>query len=128
MPLYGHEMDESLDPITAGLGFGVKLKAGDFIGKDALIQIQQSPVARKRVGLQLEGRRIAREGTQVFRDDQSIGEITSGTFSPTLQKPIAMAYLTADNAEVGTPVEVDLRGQRVSAEVCDLPFYRRTDR
>lgn len=127
MPLYGHEMDESVDPITAGLGFGVKLKAGDFIGKDALIEIKQSPVARKRVGLRLEGRRIAREGASVFHSHQGIGEVTSGTFSPTLQKPIAMAYLTADYAEVGTWVEMDLRGQRVRAEVCDLPFYCRAD-
>ena len=128
MPLYGHEMDESVDPITAGLGFGVKLKAGNFIGKDALVQIKQSPLARKRVGLKVEGRRIAREGVQVFQNNQPIGEVTSGTFSPTLQQPIAMAYLSVDAASAGANVEVDLRGQRINATICDLPFYRRADR
>ncbi|MCA9074406.1 MAG: glycine cleavage system aminomethyltransferase GcvT [Planctomycetaceae bacterium] len=127
MPLYGHEMDECIDPLTAGLGFGVKLRVGDFIGKTALTRIQQGPFARKRVGLRLEGRRIAREGAEVLQDEVPIGQVTSGTYSPTLGMPIAMAYLTLETANPGNTVEVDLRGQRVNAVVCDLPFYRRRD-
>ncbi len=125
MPLYGHEMDESVDPLTAGLSFGVKLNAGDFIGRDALRQIHQHPLGQKRVGLGIEGRRIAREGAYVFVGDEQAGVVTSGTFSPTLERTIAMAYVSTAFATVGTRLEVDLRGQRVSAQVVDLPFYKR---
>ncbi len=126
MPLYGHEMDETTDPLTAGLGFGVKLKAGDFIGKEALLHIAQQPLEKQRVGLRLNGRRIAREGAQVFAENGQVGVVTSGTFSPTLEQPIAMAYVSTDVSDIGTAVQVDLRGQRVAAEIVDLPFYKRS--
>ena len=77
------------------------------------------------MGLKLEGRRIGREGADVFSGDTRVGEVTSGTFSPTLQEAIAMAYVDPGAAEVGTAVEVDVRGKRVAAEVVKLPFYRR---
>ncbi len=125
MPLYGHEMDENLDPLTAGLGFGVKLKAGEFIGKEALQEIKANPRGRLRVGLILEGRRIAREGASVFAGDQQVGEVTSGTFSPTLEQPIAMAYVSTDHASLNARLEVDLRGQLIPVEVVALPFYKR---
>ena len=79
----------------------------------------------KRVGLKLEGRRIGREGAEVFSGETRVGEVTSGTFSPTLELAIAMAYLDPASAEVGTALEVDIRGKRVAAEVVKLPFYRR---
>ena len=126
MPLYGHEMDESVDPLKAGLGFGVKLKAGQFIGKAALLEILSNPKETRRVGLVLAGRRIAREGAAVFAGDQEIGKVTSGTFSPTLERPIAMAYVPSGHSSPGTRLEVDLRGQRIPAEVVALPFYKRT--
>lgn len=125
MPLYGHELDESIDPLTAGLAFGVRLNAGDFIGKEALIRVKQSPTGRKRVGLRLDGRRIAREGAAIYHGDEYVGRVTSGTFSPTLEQSIAMAYVSVDRSQRGARLEVDLRGKRVPAEIVPLPFYSR---
>lgn len=126
MPLYGHELDASIDPLTAGLGFAVKLDAADFIGKQALQELRNSPTGRKRIGLTIAGRRIAREGAELFDGDELIGHVTSGTFSPTLEKPIAMGYVRDSHAAVGTAVEIDIRGRRESAEVGPLPFYKRS--
>lgn len=124
MPLYGHELSESIDPISAGLSFAVKLDAKDFIGKAALLAKPQPPV-KQRVGLVLAGRRIAREGAQVLAGQVGIGEVTSGTFSPTLEKPIAMAYLERAAAIFDANVDVDIRGQSERATIIKLPFYRR---
>ena len=125
MPLYGHELNEAIDPLTAGLSFGVKLKAGDFLGKEALLRINQDSPARQRIGLKLEGRRIAREQAQILRDDEEIGTVTSGTFSPTLQTSIAMGYVPVEFATPETQLTVDIRGQRIPAVVTPLPFYSR---
>jgi aminomethyltransferase len=125
MPLYGHEMNESTDPFTAGLSFGVKLKAGDFIGKEALIKTSQRDDLKVRVGLQLDGRRIAREDIEVYRGKQLAGHVTSGTFSPTLQKSIAMAYVDNNCSAVGTEFNVNIRGNEYPAKVVALPFYKR---
>lgn len=124
MPLYGHELSESIDPISAGLSFAVKLQEKDFIGKAALVAKPQPPV-KQRVGLVLAGRRIAREGAQVLAGQVGIGEVTSGTFSPTLEKPIAMAYLERAAAIFDANVDVDIRGQSERATIIKLPFYRR---
>ncbi len=125
MPLYGHELDESIDPLTAGLGFAVKLDSADFIGKSALVAAKQTGTTKKRIGLVLEGRRIAREGATVLNEGEAVGEVTSGTFSPTLEKPIAMAYVQPGCSAVGTKLTVDIRGKSISADVIKLPFYRR---
>lgn len=125
MPLYGHELNEQIDPLTAGLGFAVKLHAGDFVGKEALLKISESEIPLQRVGLEVSGRRIAREHAAVMHDAQQVGEVTSGTFSPTLQKAIAMAYVPPALSGVGQTLEVDIRGRTAPAEVVDLPFYRR---
>lgn len=126
MPLYGHELLEDIDPLTAGLSFAVKLNKSDFIGRDALAAIRAAGISRTRVGLVLEGRRIAREHAGILEGDQMIGEVTSGTFSPTLQQTIAMGYVQTPLAKVGTVLSVDLRGTRVPAQVVALPFYRRS--
>jgi aminomethyltransferase len=125
MPLYGHELDESIDPFTAGLAFGVRLDAGEFIGKPALVSAKAKSDRLRRVGLQLAGKRIAREGALVFVGDKQVGHVTSGTFSPTLEKSIAMAYVPAGQATAGTNLTVDIRGQREPATVVKLPFYKR---
>lgn len=125
MPLYGHELDETIDPLTAGLDFAVKLSKPEFIGRDALQQRKDGGLERRRIGLQLTGRRIAREGAAVFSGDTEVGIVTSGTFSPTLERPIAMAYVDAECAENENALEVDIRGQRVEAEIVPLPFYKR---
>jgi len=132
MPLYGHEIDEQTDPLSAGLGFAVKLDKGDddervgrFIGQDALQRIARDGPKQKLVGLGLDGRRSARQGMQIRRGGTVVGRVTSGCLSPTLDRPIAMAFVDAALAEAGTEVEVDLRGTTVAARVEPLPFYRR---
>lgn len=125
MPLYGHELSEEVDPISAGLSFAVNFKDRSFIGDEALLIMKsQTPVLR-RVGLKLAGRRAAREGAQVLdADGRSVGQVTSGTFSPTLQTPIAMAYMAAESSSPGSAVTVDIRGSKVEAQVVALPFYK----
>lgn len=125
MPLYGHELNEDTDPLTAGLDFAVKLEAADFIGRDALKKFAQSPTGKVRVGLELEGKRIAREGAGILSSDESVGEVTSGTFSPTLLKAIAMGYVDTAVSATGSEVEIDIRGKRHAARVVKLPFYKR---
>ncbi|MFI1357724.1 glycine cleavage system aminomethyltransferase GcvT [Streptomyces sp. NPDC020898] len=130
MPLYGHELSLSLTPFDAGLGRVVKFdKAGDFVGRAALREAaerasQEPP--RVLVGLVAEGRRVPRAGYPVVADGQVIGEVTSGAPSPTLGKPIAMAYVDAAHSAPGTPgVGVDIRGSHEPYEVVALPFYKR---
>lgn len=125
MPLYGHEMDENVDPFTAGLAFGVKLGKGHFIGNEALEACSKRDDLPKRVGLELAGKRIAREGAGLVKGGKAIGHVTSGTFSPTLEKGIAMGYVTREFAEPGTALDVDIRGRTEPARVVPLPFYRR---
>ncbi|MEZ6049023.1 MAG: glycine cleavage T C-terminal barrel domain-containing protein [Planctomycetaceae bacterium] len=79
----------------------------------------------KRVGLELEGKRIAREGSTIHLGSEQVGEVTSGTFSPTLQKSISMGYIKAELAEIGQEVEIDIRGKRNGARIVPLPFYKR---
>lgn len=125
MPLYGHEISEQTNPFEAGLGFACHLSGYDFPGRDALLAIQGKPLARRRVGFELEGRRAARDECSVFRGDEEIGITTSGTFAPTLEKSVAIGYVASEYAEPGTSVEIDIRGRRVAAVVVELPFYRR---
>ena len=123
MPLYGHELSEQIDPISAGLGWAVDLSK-DAIGIGALKRIAESGPKRKLVGLELEGRRIARQGTPVVKNGQVIGEVTSGTFGPTVQKSIAMAFVDAAESTLGNEVAVDLKGTLNPARVVNLPFYK----
>lgn len=125
MPLYGHELNEATDPFTAGLNFAVHLNKAEFVGQTALAAIAAQPTPRVRVGLSLESRRIAREETPVYLGDRLVGTVTSGTFSPTLEQSIAMAYVDRDVAGLGTALEVDLRGRREAATIVGLPFYKR---
>ncbi len=125
MPLYGHELTEEIDPFQAGLDWAVKMDKGDFIGREALLRRREDKTLRRRVGLEVEGKRIAREGAIVILDGKEIGKVTSGTFSPTLAKAIAMAYLEPAYTKVGTLCQVDVRGKAAPARVVPLPFYRR---
>ena len=124
MPLYGHEMDDTVSPLETGLGFAVKMKKDDFIGKAALEE-KEAP-QRTRIGLKVTGRRIIREHQEVFKDGEKIGLTTSGTHCPYLGYPIAMALVAEGSAELGDKVEVEVRGRKVEAEVVALPFYKRS--
>jgi aminomethyltransferase len=126
MPLYGNELDLETNPFEAGLARVVKLaKTEDFVGKTALEKVARDGPARKLVGLIVEGRGIARHGYPVFAGERRTGVVTSGTQSPTLGVPIAMAYVAPGDAEPGTVVDVEIRAARVPARVVALPFYRR---
>ncbi len=188
MPLYGHELSESIDPFTAGLDFAVNLENRNFPGRDSLARIAEKPRKRVRVGLEIAGKRVPREGYAVHRAPSTaaarliesiqkrstsnsdsldvvelvmeleeefdtsipdlaaeniqtvgeaiefirksaagpaIGEVSSGTFSPTLKRPIAMAYVQADAAQPGTELAIDIRGQLEPARIVPLPFYKR---
>ena len=124
MPLYGHEMDDTITPKEAGLGIFVKMDKADFIGKKAMEA--KGPLTRKRVGLKVTGRGIIREHQAVYKDGKQVGMTTSGTHCPYLGYPVAMALLDISCKEPGTAVEVDVRGRRVEAQVVALPFYKRT--
>jgi aminomethyltransferase len=126
MPLYGNELDLDTNPFEAGLGRIVKLdKPDDFVGRSALEKVARDGPARRLAGLIVEGRGIARHGYPVFAGERRTGVVTSGTQSPTLGVPIAMAYVAPGDAEPGTVVDVEIRGGRVPARVVALPFYRR---
>jgi aminomethyltransferase len=125
MPLYGHELSEEIDPFQAGLAWAVKMDKGDFLGRDALLRRKQDPTLRQRVGLTLDGKRIAREGAAVLHEGREVGRVTSGTFTPTLQKVVAMAYVDPACKVVGTECAVDVRGKPEPAQIVTLPFYRR---
>ena len=126
MPLYGHELGESLDPLSAGLGWAVDLTK-EFVGVERLREIQKTGPARKLVGLELEGRRIARQGTPVLAGNAVVGKVTSGTFSPTLQKSIAMACVDTNQSVEGTQLSADLKGVMNPAKIVKLPFYKRAN-
>ncbi|TGN81740.1 glycine cleavage system aminomethyltransferase GcvT [Streptomyces bauhiniae] len=130
MPLYGHELTTELTPFDAGLGRVVKFgKEGDFVGREALTKAAERAEAqppRVLVGLIAEGRRVPRAGYAVVADGKVIGEVTSGAPSPTLGKPLAIAYVDAAHAAPGsTGVGVDIRGSHEPYEVVALPFYKR---
>lgn len=124
MPLHGHEMDDTTDPYAVGLGWAVKLKKGDFLGRAAILGKKGHSTAT-RVGLELGGKRIARQGAEVMLGGRTVGRVTSGTFSPTLGKALAMASVEPAASAVGTALTVDVRGQVEPATVVPLPFYRR---
>jgi len=126
MPLYGHEMDENVNPFEAALSFAVKMDKADFIGKAALEPLSSGDnLKRIRTGLRVTGKGIIREQCPIYCQGGSIGITTSGTFAPHLKQAIAMAMLKTEFASPGTKVEADVRGKMVEAETCALPFYKK---
>ncbi len=125
MPLYGHELGLSIQPVQAGLGRVVVTDKPAFVGRDAIIAgpPEGAPVL---VGLQAEGRRAARAEYAVFHGAELVGEVTSGALSPTLGHPIAMAFVSPEVSAPGTELELDVRGTRIAATVVALPFYSRS--
>jgi len=127
MPLYGHEMDENVNPFEAALSFAVKMDKADFIGKSALEPyLQADKLKRIRTGLRVTGKGIIREQCPIYYQGSSIGITTSGTFGPHLKQGIAMAMLKTEFASPGTKVEADVRGRMIEAETCALPFYKKS--
>jgi aminomethyltransferase len=129
MALYGQDIDETTTPIEAGLGWLVHLDTkGDFIGRSVLEQQKSTGVTRRLVGLQMQGRNIARHGYQVLSQGKVVGEITSGTLSLTLGYPVALAYVPTALSQVGQQLEVAIRGKAYPAVVVKRPFYRSKNR
>ncbi len=122
--LYGSDMDENANPLEAGLSWTVKLDKEDFIGKEALQKVKAEGTTRRLVGMVLEGRNIARHGYKIFKDGEEVGFITSGSYSPTLGKSIALGYVKKPHTKKGTKLQVEIRKKMVEAEVVKLPFYR----
>ncbi|MBI1901812.1 MAG: glycine cleavage system aminomethyltransferase GcvT [Planctomycetia bacterium] len=125
MALYGHELTEETNPLQAGLKFAVDLEKAAYPGRDALRRISQQPSPTTLVGLEAPGKRAPRDGYTVLSGGRPVGKVTSGTYSPTLQKSIAMAYVERAVSSPGTSLEVDVRGQLLPVTVVKLPFYRR---
>lgn len=127
-PLYGNELSDETDPIEAGLGWVVKLDKGDFVGRDSIVQRKEAGHTRTLVGLKLVERGIPRPHYAVHTSDGDgpIGEVTSGTQSPSIQQAIAIAYVGTPFSKIGTRLTVDIRGNKVPAEVIATPFYKRS--
>ena len=127
MALYGHEIDEKTTPFEAGLGWVVKLDKGDFVGRNALVAQKERGLERRLVGFEVRERGIARQGHAVVsqEDGRAVGAVTSGTWSPTFEKALGMAYVPVSMADPGTPLGLEVRGKRLAGAVVGLPFYRR---
>lgn len=125
LPLYGHDITERTDPVSADLAFALSKKrreSGGWMGHEAVARVLAEGPEVKRVGLRLETRQLAREGAPVLADGEQVGQVTSGGFSPTLGHPIAMAYVDAAHAQDGATLEIDVRGKRLAATVTPMPF------
>lgn len=123
--LYGHEIDDTTNAYEAGLGWVVKPKEKDFIGKTPILARKDSGLQRKLVGLEIQGRGIARQGYKVFSfDNKESGEVTSGTLSPSLNKAVAVAWVSSRDAAPGTKVNVQVRDKMVEAQVVPTPFVK----
>jgi aminomethyltransferase len=125
MALYGHEIDASVSPLEADLGWIVKLDKGDFVGRGALLRQKESGLKRKLVGFEMRGRGIGRDGYEVSIDGAPSGWVTSGSPSPTLGKNIGLCYLPIAHAHPGQPIQVIIRNQPVDAVTVETPFYKR---
>ncbi|MFV2072641.1 MAG: glycine cleavage system aminomethyltransferase GcvT, partial [Thermoanaerobaculales bacterium] len=128
MSLYGNEIDATTTPLEAGLGWIVKLDKGDFIGRDVLERQQEEGIERRLIGFEMVDRGIARHGYPVTMEEEGtepVGEVTSGTQSPTLGKALGMTYLPVEAADVGQEIFVWIRNRPARARVVELPFYSR---
>jgi len=125
MALYGHEIDASISPLEADLGWIVKLDKGEFIGRDALAKQKERGITRKLVGFEMRGRGIGRDGYEVFLDGRAAGWVTSGGPSPTLGKNIGLCYLPVADAVPGKSIQIMIRNQPVDAVTVETPFYKR---
>ena len=126
LSLYGNDIDETTNPIEAGLSWVVKLKGRSFIGSDALARIRAEGTSRKLVGFQMVGRGIARHGYPLLNPEgEAIGVCTSGSPAPTLGTNIGLGYVPVDHSNVGSKLLVDCRGRHIEAVVVETPFYKR---
>lgn len=126
MPLYGHEIDDQTNPLEAGLSFAVELDKGEFMGRSVLKEVEANGPAKRLVGFFLEGRGVPRQGYEIFveGEDTACGVVTSGTHSPTLERPLCMAFVPGGHAD-DTRYELGLRKKRLPLTMTRMPFYKR---
>ncbi len=125
--LYGQDVDETVNPLEADLGWAVKFDKGDFVGRAAIVRVRSQGVSRRLVGLLTKGRaRVPRRGNSILLGGTPMGQVTSGAFSPSLKRGVALGYVLSSSAKPGTRLEIAVQGSSVAAEVVELPFYRPT--
>lgn len=124
MPLYGHELNENITPLEAGLGRFIAYDKGDFIGKHALLKQKEAGIKQKLVGFALLDRGIARAGYELYKNGAKIGAVTSGSFAPSLKANLGLGYVLSEEAQVGNQIDVIVRGKALKAEIVKRPFYR----
>jgi aminomethyltransferase len=124
--LYGNDIDETTNPLEAGLGFTVKLDAGEFVGREALARIKADGISRKLVGIEMIGKGIARHGYPVRSGGETIGHVTSGGPCPSLNKNLGLCYVPVSLARIGQRVDIEIRDKAVEAQIVNTPFYKRS--
>ncbi|MBN1558885.1 glycine cleavage system aminomethyltransferase GcvT [candidate division KSB1 bacterium] len=123
--LYGHDIDETTNPLEAGLGWITRLDKGDFIGKSAIQKVKEHGPTRKLVGFEMIEEAFPRQGYIIWQGERELGHVTSGTYSPMLEKGIGTGYVAADVATVGADIQIDVRGKKVAARIVKTPFYHK---
>jgi len=123
--LYGNDIDQTTHPLEAGLGWITKLNKGDFIGRSAMMKAKEEGLKRKLVGFMLSEKAVARHGYELVAGGKGLGLVTSGTFSPSLERAIGMGYVPSDHASTGAEIGISIRGKSVPASVVKLPFYQK---
>ncbi len=123
MPLYGHEIHAEIDPISAGLRFAVRFDKGEFLGRDALLKVRLEGPTRRLIAFEMVDRGVPRQGYEVLVDGVTVGEVTTGLYSPTTDRYVGMAYVPTEHAAVGTPLAILIRGKPRAARVVRRPFY-----
>jgi aminomethyltransferase len=124
MALYGNDIDDTTSPLEANMGWVVKLKKGDFVGRDAVARLKEQGIERKLVGFTIGERAFPRHGYPVYYQGENVGTVLSGTVSPSLGIPIGTCYLPREAAVEGTEFEIEIRGRRLPATVVKTPFYK----
>jgi len=122
--LYGNDIDQATHPLEAGLGWVVKMNTDDFVGREVLLRRKEEGLRRKLIGFELEGRVFPRKDFPIRSDGRDIGNVTSGTFSPSLERGIGMGYVSLENAKAGTEIQIDIRGKEIPGRVVKTPFYK----
>lgn len=125
LPLYGNDIDETTTVLEAKLDFTIDWEKPAFVGREALLAERDRGTRRSRVGFELQQAGVPRQHNEVWKDGQQVGIVTSGSFSPTFEKGIGMAYVSTEQASVGNALEIDVRGRRMRAAIVPLPFYKR---
>ncbi len=123
--LYGNDIDKTTQPLEAGLGWITKLNKNDFIGRDAIVRAKQEGLKRQLIGFTLSDRALARHGNEIMYNAHVVGQVTSGTFSPSLQKGIGMGYIASEYANIGTTISIPVRGKEIPATIVKLPFIQK---